>query len=772
MRHFDVIRLTKLRVWHKPLVMVMAMLALPFHAWADDSQTNDYFEAHIRPLLVDVCVKCHSEKEQSGNLRLDSRQHALTGGDSGSAIRPGDPERSLIVKAVKRDGELQMPPDHPLSETQIGALIHWIDLGAPWPETADLVEAESQPHWSFQPVQKPEIPTVQSGDIAGTDWLRTPIDAFVLRKLLASGLRPSPMADRRTLIRRATFDLTGLPPTAEEVEAFVNDDSDDAWPRLIDRLLDSSSYGEKWARYWLDVARYSDSKGYVYAREERFWVHAWVYRDWVVKALNDDMPYDRFLLLQIAADQVECDKRDLAAMGLLTLGRRFLGVPHDIIDDRIDVLTRGTMGLTVACARCHDHKYDPIPTDDYYSLYGVFRNCDERLVPLEEIKDQASEFAKGLEERTNKLNEAMAKHRAAAAGRVRARLADYLVAQLHLDDYPEAGFDQIYVESDIIPEFVRRWRDYLDQQAKIGDPVFEAWRRFRSIPATHFEAQVEAVCKSIQEATADEIDARVAALFAVPPANMDSVAAKYGELFAGVDAQWQAGDQHDISQLNEDALLRVLYGKDSPCEVPDEPIVNVELFFPSSNTEELWKLRGELDRWLMNSPDAVPQALILVDRDQPAIDARVMRRGDPRLLGDPVPRRFLSIFGSKESEPFQQGSGRLELARAIVSADNPLTPRVAVNRIWMHHFGSGLVATPSDFGRRAEPPSHPELLDWLASSLVENGWHLKQLHRMIMLSSAYQQSSVPSSQSDFARANELDPNQPTLVEIQPPTFDV
>src|SRR5690606_28723342 len=265
-------------------------------------------------------------------------------------------------------------PDDPLSRPQVEALQRWIEQGAVWPTSSasirDARAVAAQEHWAFQPVVRPGVPETSS------EWVRTPVDAFVLAHLEAAGLKPAPEADRRTLIRRASYTLTGLPPSPEEVDAFVNDPAPGAYEALIERLLESPAYGEHWARHWLDVARYSDTKGYVYAREERFWVHAWVYRDWVVRALNENMPYDRFVRLQIAADQVADARRDdLAAMGLLTLGRRFLGVERDIIDDRIDVVCRGTMGLTVGCARCHDHKYDPIPTADYYSLYGVFDSC-------------------------------------------------------------------------------------------------------------------------------------------------------------------------------------------------------------------------------------------------------------------------------------------------------------------------------------------------------------------------------------------------------------
>lgn len=748
------------------LSLVSLLIALVGTASSDDTLSRDYFETHIRPLLVDACVKCHDANEQSGNLRLDSREHLLRGGDSGQVIVPGDPANSLIVKAVKRDGELSMPPDHPLNQTQINRLEHWIETGASWPEVEIGDASSADPHWSFQRIVKPEIPPVPPSDAVGSDWVQSPIDAFVLRTLLANGLLPSPKADRRVLIRRASFDLTGLPPTAEEVDAFVNDPSPDAWPRLINRLLDSPHYGEKWGRHWLDVARYSDSKGYVYAREERFWVHAWAYRDWVVRAMNEDLPYDRFLLLQIAADQADCDQRDLAAMGFLTLGRRFLGVPHDIIDDRIDVLTRGTMGLTVACARCHDHKYDPIPTEDYYAMYGVFRNCDERLVELEAIENLDSEFAKGLAERKEKLDEAMTKHRTSAADRVRKRLSDYLAAQLRLQDYPEAGFDQIYVESDIIPQFVRRWQEFLDHQAELGDSVFEAWRRFQALPTEQFSQQAASICDAIGSATQEEIHPRVAALFVTPPSRMQEVATSYSELLTEVDAEWQAAGG-DVGQLISDPLLRVLHGPGSPCEVPAEPIVNIELFFPTEQVDELWKLQGDIDRWLMNSAGSTPHALILVDKDGPSVNARLMRRGDPRLLGDRVPRQFLSLVSGPEPQPFQHGSGRLELANHIASADNPLTARVAVNRIWMHHFGLGLVPTPSDFGRRADPPSHPELLDWLAAAFIEGSWHMKPMHRMIMMSSAYQQASSPHSHEAYARGSERDPANRWLWRYSP-----
>lgn len=486
-------------------------------------------------------------------------------------------------------------------------------------------------HWSFEPLDPGQEPG---------------IDALVRKTLDRQGLRQAPRADARTLIRRAHFDLTGLPPSALPGAA---EWSSEEYAKIIDRLLDSPHYGEHWARHWLDIARYSDTKGYVYAREEKNWVHATAYRDWVVRALNADMPYDRFLLLQIAADQVvPAGSPDLAAMGFLTLGRRFLGVTHDIIDDRIDVLMRGTQGLTVACARCHDHKFDPIPTRDYYSLYGVFQSCAEALVPCGPGRDPVLEglVRKNLEIRTKRREEQME--------RTRARAADYLAAQRELSKYPEQGFDQILDANDLNPFIVHRWTEWMRRNPGI-----------------------------------------------------------------------------EISG-------KVLNGPDSPCFVPDEHIANIELYFPTGVITELWKAQGEVDRYLVQNPAAPAHATILTDRNEAAIP-RVFLRGNPLNKGEAVPRQYLGLFGNQK--PFRKGSGRLELAAAIIDPCNPLTARVMVNRIWQHHFGRGIVATPSDFGAQGSLPTHPALLDWLAAEFMRSGWSLKHMHRLIMLSDTYTQRS-------------------------------
>lgn len=496
------------------------------------------------------------------------------------------------------------------------------------------ISAQGEDGWAFKPLRTGH----------GKD-----IDFFIRQKLAEHGLKPSPSADRRTLFRRASFDLTGLPPSREVLETAT-------YEQLVDRLLASPHYGEQWARHWLDVARYSDTKGYVYAREEKRWVHAAPYRDWVVRALNEDMPYDQFLRLQIAADQIVPPRSpDLAAMGFLTLGRRFLGVTHDIIDDRIDVVTRGALGLTVACARCHDHKFDPIPTRDYYALYGVFQSSAEALVPCSSHADPE------LEALVQKNRALMTKRREEQMARTRARAADYLAAQKHLDDYPEEVFGQILEEKDLNPFIVHRWKAWLEK-------------------------------------------------------NPDT-------------------------PLDDQTLSR----PDSPAHVPDEHISNIEMYFPTAITTELWKSQGEVDRHILKSITAPAHATILTDRPHP-VTPRVFTRGNPLTRAEEVPRQFLSALGRQA--PFTRGSGRLELAQAITDPRQPLAARVMVNRIWQHHFGRGLVSTPSDFGKQGSPPTHPELLDWLAQRFIDSGWSIKAMHRLIMLSSTYQQRSDVSQPVD------------------------
>lgn len=742
-------------------------------AWAEDGV--EFFEKKIRPVLSDQCYQCHGAEKQKGGLRLDDPGSMRGGGDSGPVFVAGKAEESLLITALRyHDKDMQMPPpkdgvSRKLPDAQIDDFVTWINLGAPLPHAKAAVS--NGPHWAFEPLGNPAPPAVQDAR-----WGKTEIDAFILSKLESAGLQPSKPADQRTLIRRATFDLTGLPPTAEEVQAFAEDDSPDAFAKVVDRLLASPRYGERWGRHWLDLARYSDTKGYVYGREERFFVHAYAYRDWVIRALNSDLPYDRFLLLQIAADQLVPDASpDLAAMGFLTGGRRFTGVTHEIIDDRIDVVTRGTMALTVQCARCHDHKYDPIPTRDYYALYGVFQSSAERLVCIESEPGAGEPFAaykKGYDERAGKLANTMRLRREEAGSRLRDRVGDYLTAQLELQKYPEEGFDQILAETEIIPASVRRWRDFLDRTKGGKHPIFAPWHALAALPDEDFERAAPAALARLTEGAGASVNPLILAAFATPPKSRQEVAERYGGIFTEVEQQWKAAGKAEPSALSPhaEALRQFLYDPASPTAVPDLGIVDNELFFPTSACEELWKLQGELDRWIINTPGSLQHALVLVDRE-PEANPRVFKRGNPARRAEEVPRQFLSVVAGPEPKPFQTGSGRLELAQAIVRPDNPLTARVAVNRIWMHHFGAGLVRTPSDFGVRAEPPSHPELLDWLAQRFLADGWSLKKLHRLILLSAVYQQSSDPRPEAGQPDPRQVDPGNRLLSHFNRQRLD-
>jgi hypothetical protein len=698
----------------------------------------EFFEKTIRPIFVEKCQTCHGPAKQRGGLRLDSQAGLLKGGDRGAVVVPGRPEKSLLLRAVRHDGELKMPKQK-LPPRSIEALTAWVKMGAPWPKggavppTSAVAEARKR-HWAFRPVVKVALPAPRDPALA-----RTPIDRFILARLEAKGLALSPEADARTLIRRATFDLIGLPPTPEEVADFVADKRPDAYERLIDRLLASPHYGERWGRHWLDVARYADSKGYVFTEERRF-PYAYTYRDYVIQALNDDLPYDRFLVEQLAADRLPlgADRRPLAAMGFLTLGRRFLNNPHDIIDDRIDVVTRGLLGLTVTCARCHDHKFDPVPTRDYYSLYGVFANSVEpKELPLlgpTENSAASAAFAKELVAREAKVKALLATQHAELLPTLRARAGDYMLATR---TGPRQG--------DHRRALVARWRTYLAQTSKGHHPVFAPWHAFVALPAGEFKAKAPALAARIaaNKEKGKRINSAVAAAFAgKAPASLGEVAKRYGDLFVAVDRAWQEARRREpglkrLPDADQEALRQVLYGPNAPTNIA---VADIERYLDRAMRNRLIPLRKRVDQWKATGPGAPRRAMVLQDAPVPH-DPHVFVRGNPNNPGVSVPRQFLEVLAGDDRKPFSSGSGRLDLARAIASKDNPLTARVMVNRVWMHHFGQGLVRTPGDFGTRGDPPTHPELLDYLAASFVENGWSIKKLHRLIMCSAVYRQSS-------------------------------
>ncbi len=716
---------------------------------ANDAAGVEFFEKKIRPVLVESCYKCHSaaENKSKGSLFLDTREATLKGGDTGPAIVPGDVEKSLLIKAIRyADADFQMPPKNKkLSADKIADFEAWVKMGAPDPRTtsakavSSVVTDAARKHWAYAPVRPPAKPVVKN-----SGWLQQPLDSFVLAKLEAKKLSPTPRADKRTLLRRATYDLLGLPPTVEEVESFVADASPEAYAKVVDRLLASKHYGERWGRYWLDIARYADTKGYVF-EEERRYPYSYTYRDYVIRALNEDLPYDQFIIQQIAADLLPLseDKRPLAAMGFLTLGRRFLNNQPDIIDDRIDVVSRGLMGMTVACARCHDHKFDPIPTKDYYSMYGVFASSDEPAdKPLLGDKSFPKQYPEYLAEKAKREDEAKKfrlEKEAELLAKLRGQVGEFILAAADSKGLDKEKKDSLARERKLNGRLVTRWSERV---AKKSDPVFGPWATLAALPRTNFvEAAKPLAAQFAANNGTNQLNPLVAALFQTPPASLKEVSERYDKLFEETDKQWLALVKEKsataLADQDRESLRQVLYAAASPFSMESEEMYKM---FDTPAQQRTRALKRKIDELDATHPGAPPRAMALQDKSNP-VEPVVFVRGNAANPGPKVPRQFLEILSDGKREPFKKGSGRLELARAIASTNNPLTARVMVNRVWAYHFGAPLVNTPSDFGVRAELPTNPELLDQLTSQFMADGWSLKKLHRTMMLSAAYQQGS-------------------------------
>ncbi len=757
---------------------------------------TEFFESKIRPVLADNCYKCHSAGAEKikGGLTLDTRDGVLKGGDTGPAVVAGNLDKSLLITAVRyKDKDLQMPPsDKKLPDNVIADLEQWVRMGAPDPRTegtsakamyaADMEKAKQ--HWAYKPVVKPSVPVISNQPGAGnaspiTDSLITdysnPIDRFILAAMQPKGLSPSKRADKVALIRRATFDLHGLPPTMKEVDDFVNDRSANAWPSLIDRLLASPRYGERWGRHWLDLAKYADTRGPSQQGRENRYLWSFTYRDWVIRAFNEDMPYDQFLLRQIAADKLNlADSRDMAAMGFITLGNRLGNNINDIIDDRIDLIGKSTMGLTLACARCHDHKFDPIPTKDYYSLHGVFNSCNEpREGPtLEPVKDTPAyrNFLAQLGERETALSNFTEKVERELAADMRSKIDDYL---LGLHDHRKLGTNgpergSFFQKKGLLPQLGNQWDSYLKGRAQKHHPVWAPWFAFEALEDREFTAKARALSASFNANTnkAKPINPHVAKLFISPPANLAQVAARYASLLNSTAKQWDSTvasyearkrssadpgpEPTGFPDKNLEEVRSAAAGKGSPLFV-DERVVQQFIQRDNTTRDNFNALQRAANDVKSMHPGAPARAHVLVDNDKPK-DSFVMIKGNAGNRGPVVPRQAPEIV-KPDRAPFKNGSGRLEFAQTIASKDNPLTARVLANRAWLHHFGAGLVATPDDFGVRSDAPTHPELLDWLAARFMEDGWSMKKLHRLMMVSATYQQSS-----DENARFNQIDPD--------------
>ena len=919
--------------------LAASVTALPAQT---DREAIEFFERKIRPVLAEKCYLCHGpENDPMGELRVDSKQALLKGGSRGAAIVAGDPDAGLLIRAIRyTDPDLVMPPTGKLSAEEIEDFETWVRMGAPDPRTEQLTSvspqetidlAEGRKFWAFRPLARDTLPAARDA-IKNADWVTSPIDYFILAKLEENGLTPSPPADKRTLLRRVSFDVIGLPPTPEEINAFLTDRSPKAFETVVERLLASPHYGERWGRHWLDLVRFAETNGHEYDNDK---LDAWRYRDYVIRALNDDIPYDRFVKEHIAGDLLAARRvRDDKVHWESQLGTGFywfgevLNSPTDsvkskadTVDNQIDVLSKAFLGLTVACARCHDHKFDPIPTADYYSLAGILHSTairdasidseerDERIAALRREIGEINGDIRAIAERAPRT--ALARwnsHLRAAAelltvdeeefdcrfdeasalgGLDRAELKAWLVLLRQASEEPDhplyplaklarpaespkkAGQSPPESHDKPAPSFAERLKRVRQKLAEVteranpahpdnkarGDVIYEdfngsdfsAWtiegRAFGEAPTTQLPANQplgsfagETAANSFGSGSDKLMGSLTTGKFRMPKIYMHVRMAGTPDpkpfpinpdIRVTLDADGHKTQLYTLTQPNvwqwvtrrmTKEIGRVCYieivdrsasghitvdkivfseSADPPWTAPDErirtliadeKIASVEDLIEAYTTlyEQLGVNARPEDRRLrtgLRPPRAVedyaraalsaeqrqdltalrekrraieadiPESLFgMVSKDENPRDIAIHQRGNHKNLGEEVPRQFLQVIAGEAQQPFRDGSGRLQLAEAMVSPENPLAARVLVNRLWRHHFGSGIVATTDNFGKTGARPTHPQLLDYLAGRVMDKGWSLKEMHRVILLSSSYRMSSRPSE-----RSSEIDP---------------
>ncbi len=725
--------------------LLLASLALNSLSLADDPQQRreKFFEERVRPLLFNRCYECHGSQKQESSLRLDSRAAILSGGDAGPAAVVRNLDESLIIQAVR--GEIEpMPPKEPLDETEIAILERWVTMGLPWaagdappaPSLGDQVAIKqlAASHWAFQPIRLPVLPAHND------DKSMSSIDVFINQRVAAANLTATRPSDRRTLLRRLSFDLIGLPPTAQEVAAFVTDTDENAIENVVQRLLESPHYGERWGRHWLDIARYADSQDWEAQADVRY-PFAFTYRDWVIQAFNQDMPYDEFIRNQLAADFLvsKADSPQLAALGFLTVGPRFRNDKLEVTADQIDVVSRGLMGLTVACARCHDHKYDPVPTEDYYALYGVFASCS---IPTELpeiagpdigealIQDYRKQLAKAEQAMVDYRDQLRTEAMADLQQRVGLYFAGYYDMGLTKKSEIRGVISKLKVKETAMTPLDDRLVELL-RKGDQTDPVMGPWIMGLTLPEAGFATQADSLIEQWTSESASFNSLVKAALRTSQPKTQKALIECYATVFQSVLDQ-SADDP--ASQ----AIRAALVGEGGLFDLDASRVLAASRLLGTGR-----RMIGDLEKGIgevfATHPGAPPRAMVVKDAPSP-INPFVMLRGEPNRRGERVDRRFISLLSQDRSAVFERGSGRLELADNIVAKSNPLTARVMVNRVWAQYFGNGLVENADDFGLRCPPPTHPELLDWLSASLMDNGWSLKWLHRTIVMSDAYQRS--------------------------------
>ncbi len=662
-------------------------------------QQIEFFEQKIRPVLAEKCYGCHNAKLKTpmGGLRLDSRDALLKGGDSGPAIIAGDPAHSRLISALSYKEELKMPPTGKLSDEQRADFTTWVEMGAPDPRTSSTAIAAKKPYdfsagrkfWAFQPL----------AHVAGNS-----IDGFILEKLASQGLHPAPRADRRVLLRRVTYDLTGLPPTPEEIAEFLNDTSPNAYAKVVDRLLASPHYGERWGRHWLDLVRYAETNGHEYDDDK---LDAWRYRDYVIRAFNQDVPYDQLIREHIAGDLLPNKRLSADGSALESpLGTSFFWFGEvlnsatdsvksraDEVDNQIDIVGKTFQGLTVACARCHDHKFDPIPTADYYALAGVMHSTEVQ----ESVIDSPAR-AREIEA----LRRQIAPVPAAPVSP--SQFADWRVSGAAFHSAPQQGVANSFESG---------------SDRFVGTLTSQKFR----MPKLWVHVRIGGTKSDVK-------------LKENGPLRFTLVADGYKAMHLTSD-----GDDtpHWKSMRMTLAINRMCYFEIVDRSPEGHIIVDKIVFSdskePPADEASPLVLPPQVDSKIP------PSAFATLASDWESHNVRIHIRGNHKNLGEEVPRRFLQIVAGENQKPIASGSGRMEVANAIANADNPLTARVMVNRIWQHHLGYGIVRSVDNFGKMGDRPTHPELLDFLAAEFIKSGWSIKAIHRMMLLSETYQMSS-------------------------------
>ena len=731
---------------------------------AASQEQIDFFENRIRPVLAQNCFACHTNS-QMGGLRLDSLDGLLKGGKSGPAVVAGEPEKSTLIAAVRQTGEIKMPKNGHLTDAQIADLATWVKNGAVWPmevksQSSAAIRPDQRKFWSFQPLAKPAPPKTKD-----TAWPANTVDRFVLAKLEKEGLTPSTVADRRTLLRRVTEVLTGLPATYDEVKAFEADKSPNAYEKAVDRLLASPHFGELWARHWLDVTRYAEDDYRIAQKDmhkERY-KSAYTYRDWAINAFNTDLAYDTFVKAQLAGDQMDEKVRDkmIPGLGLNGLGVWAMNDSPAAIEradewhDKVDATSKALLGLTVGCARCHDHKYDPIPQKDYYRLASVFANTNYHAYPQapKATVDEYDAKKKELDEKEKALKEFQEELSTLQAKALFSQTEDYMVAAWRVDTEKHATAASIAEKYKLDPEILQRWVVFLKKKPT-NYTFLTPWQQMVAGGGDLDKAKTLASEFYKKVIDVDREHAKLKTENEEQLAKIKDPNEKFDPLPNGIKRKL-IQHQIDLKGMEREAsyLWTDLFDKD----LPESPInVNADeepkpgLFkvtgwalerrLGNDLAAHIERAKADIEAFKKAMPPEYPIAAGLEDVKDLS-DLKVFLRGNPYAFGEDAPRAFLTILSEGEPKPFTKGSGRLELAEDIIK--QPIAMRVIANRIWRWSMGTGIVDTPNNFGVAGERPTNPELLEYLASKFVDDGMSMKKLVKEIVMSRTFQLSSTP-----------------------------